>query len=261
MGSDAGRTLKVSPYRRFIADMLHFACRVPSVPVERVMNLAETMAARLRVGRQRPTWTALFVKAYGMTAREFAELRRAWLTFPYTRIYEHPYTICAVAVEREFQGEHAVLAGLVRAPENQSLMAITRYLRRLKDAPPESIGYFRRVVTMSALPRPLRRLLWWSTLNCSGHKRAKRLGTCGVSSYGQLGAEQLRPLCPLTSLLTFGPVQADGRVRVRIIYDHRVTDGAQIGRALIRLEEIMTQEIVAELNELAAAELSARRAA
>ena len=261
MASDVGRTLKVSPYRRFIADMLHFATQVPSVPVERTMNLAETAAVRMSVRRQRPTWTALFVKGYGLTARDFPELRRAWLTFPYTRIYEHPYSICAVAVERQFQGEHAVLAGLVRAPENQSLVAITQYLRRLKTAPPESIGYFRRVVTTSRWPRPIRRLLWWSTLNWSGYKRAKRLGTCGVSSYGQLGAEQLRPLCPLTSLLTFGPVAADGSVRVRIVYDHRVTDGAQIGRALARLEEIMTGEIVAELRALAAAELSVRRAA
>jgi len=256
-----GKTIKVSPYRRFIADMLHFACKVPGVPVERTMELGATAVARLRVGRHRPTWTALFVKGYGMTAREFAELRRAWLTFPYTRLYEHPYTICAVAVERRFQGEHAVLAGLVRAPENQSLLAISQYLHRLKTAPAESIGYFRRVVFTSRFPRPVRRFLWWSTLNCSGNKRAKRLGTCGVSSYGQLGAEQLRPLCPLTSLLTFGPISPEGHVRVRIIYDHRVLDGAQIGRALVRLEQILTNELVQELDALAAASVARRRAA
>jgi pyruvate/2-oxoglutarate dehydrogenase complex dihydrolipoamide acyltransferase (E2) component len=39
-------------------------------------------------------------------------------------------------------------------------------------------------------------------------------------------------------------------VNVRIIYDHRVMDGADVARALIRLEEVLNGEIVDELKRL-----------
>ncbi len=243
-----GRRIRLSPYRRFMADMLHYAMQVPAVPVERRMVLEPLAIVRKQMGEQRPSWTALFVKGFGLVAEEFAEFRRAYIKLPRPHLYEHPVSICAVAVERLHRGEHIVLAGLVRAPERQPVQAIHEYLQRLKEAPIESIGYFRRLQFTSQLPRPVRRLLWWTTLNWSGYKRAKRLGTCGVSSYGRLGSEQLRPLCPLTSLLTFGPIDEVGRVRVRIIYDHRVMDGAQVARALCRLEEQMNEQLAGELE-------------
>ena len=37
-------------------------------------------------------------------------------------------------------------------------------------------------------------------------------------------------------LLNWGPIDADGTVNVRILYDHRVMDGANVARALERLE-------------------------
>lgn len=248
MKQDRGRRIRLSPYRRFMADMLHFAMQVPVVPVERAMVLGPLAQARAAVGAGRPSWTSLFVRGFGLMAQEFAEFRRAWIKFPVPHLYEHPVSICAVAVERVHLGEHVVLAGLVRAPEHQTVHEIHAYLQRLKTAPIESIGYFRRLQFTSRLPRPIRRFLWWSTLHASGYKRAKRLGTFGLSSYGRLGAEQLRPLCPLTSLLTFGAIDPAGRVRVRIVYDHRVMDGAQVARALSRLEEIMNETLAAELT-------------
>lgn len=248
MAEIRGKRLRITPYRRFMADMLHFAMQVPAVPVERPMDLGILANARAELGPGRPSWTSLFVRAFGLMAEEFPEFRRAWLKFPVPHMYEHPVSICAVAVERVHKGEPIVLAGLVRAPEHQTVYDIHAYLQRLKTAPLESIGYFRRVYFTSRLPRPVRRLLWWTTLNVSGYKRAKRLGTFGVSSYGRLGAEQLRPLCPLTSLLTFGPIDSRGHVRVRIIYDHRVMDGAQVARALRRIEELMNSRLTQEVT-------------
>jgi pyruvate/2-oxoglutarate dehydrogenase complex dihydrolipoamide acyltransferase (E2) component len=247
MGSDRGCTLRVSPARQFVADMLHFAQKVPLVPVQRTMDLRPVLDAR-RKAAPRPSWTAIFVKALGLTAQQFPELRRAWLDWPRPRLYEHPVTICAVAVERHWEGEPVVLAGLVRAPEQQGLGDIHAYLERLKEAPVPSIGYFRRALFTSRLPRPIRYFLWWSTLNWSGYKRAKRLGTCLVSSYGKYGVEQLRPLSPLTALLTFGPVDEQGKVHVRLVYDHRVTDGAQIARALRTMEELLNTVLTSELT-------------
>ena len=73
-----------------------------------------------------------------------------------------------------------------------------------KNYPLEEIGVFRQILRFSRVPTPVRRLLWWSTLHMSGQKRAKRLGTFMLSSYGSLGAEQMHPIGPLTTLLTLG---------------------------------------------------------
>ena len=70
-----------------------------------------------------------------------------------------------------------------------------------------------------------------TTLNLSGFKRAKRLGTFTISSLGNLGVEQHHPISPLTTYLTFGPISASGEVNVKIIYDHRVMDGRTVAVA------------------------------
>ncbi len=94
----------------------------------------------------------------------------------------------------------------------------------------------------------MRRLLWWYGLNVGGHKRAKRLGTFGVSVYSGLGAESLHPLSPLTATLNYGVIGADGQVSVRIVYDHRVMDGATVARALGYLETVLNGAILEELR-------------
>jgi len=99
------------------------------------------------------------------------------------------------------------------------------------------------------VPRPLRRLLWWVGLNI-GRQRANFFGTFGVSVYSALNAESLHPLSPLTALLNWGVIDRNGRVTVRIMYDHRVMDGATIARALGRMEEILNSAILEELRSL-----------
>jgi hypothetical protein len=100
------------------------------------------------------------------------------------------------------------------------------------------------------LPRFLRRLGWWWGLNSSGARRARHFGTFAVSVYSGLGVESLHPLSPLTTVLNYGPIDTEGQVDVRLIYDHRVLDGSTIGRALIRLEEVLCGPILAELESL-----------
>ena len=41
----------------------------------------------------------------------------------------------------------------------------------------EKVGFYRMALRFSKVPGPLRRLLWWGTLNMSGLKRSKRFGT------------------------------------------------------------------------------------
>jgi hypothetical protein len=92
-------------------------------------------------------------------------------------------------------------------------------------------------------------MFWWSTLNVSGFKRAKRFGTFGLTSYGALGAESLHPISPLTTTLTFGPISPTGEVVVKLIYDHRVLDGAYIARRLRDIETNLNGAILDELRE------------
>ncbi len=60
-------------------------------------------------------------------------------------------------------------------------------------------------------------------------------------------------MSPLTSLLNYGVIERDGTVAVRIMYDHRVMDGATVARALGRMEQILNSVILDELRALPAA--------
>ena len=95
---------------------------------------------------------------------------------------------------------------------------------------------------------PLRRALWWWALNSEGYFRSRQFGTYGISVYSALGAESLHPLSPLTFVLNYGVIDEAGNVTVRIIYDHRVLDGATVARALAALEDTLNGPILAELS-------------
>src|SRR5262249_43346786 len=87
MHSPHARTLALTPPRRVIGDLVHFARRVPTVPVQRRMRLAAVAAAR-SAARPRPGWCAVFTKAYAIVAAARPELRRTYLAFPRPHLYE-----------------------------------------------------------------------------------------------------------------------------------------------------------------------------
>lgn len=240
-----GLSLPLSRPRRLICDLLHFAAGVPTVPVQRRMSLGPVVGAR-RTTAVRPPWTALFTKALAIVASEVPELRRAYCKIPWPHLYEYPTSVAAVTVERDYQGEKAVLTVRVKDPAHRTIAEIAETLRAGSVNPVGEVKDFRRSLRICGLPRPLRRLLWWVGLNI-GRQRANYFGTFAVSVYSALGAESLHPLSPLTSTLNYGVIAPDGTVDVRLIYDHRVTDGATVARALARLEEVMNTSLTAEL--------------
>jgi hypothetical protein len=252
MNEPKGHFVPISGPRRFIIDLIHFARQVPSIPVSRLINVAPLFTAR-DAHPGRPSWSLLFMKAYALVCAEHPPLRRALLNFPWPRLYEHPQTGCALAMEREYENEEGIFVGLFRAPEAQTIHQLQEGLAFYKLEPLEKIGFFRQALRMSRVPTPIRHLLWWSTLNLSGVKRAKRFGTFGLSSYGALGAESLHPISPLTTTLTYGPISPTGQVIVKLIYDHRVLDGAYIARRLQDIEAALTGAILDELRAGAAA--------
>jgi hypothetical protein len=249
MSSIKGRYFPLSLPRRWIGDLLHFAKQVPSVPVERVMDLSAIKARRARVS---VSWPALFLRAFGLTAQKHPELRQSILRYPWTRCYEHPCSVASVALEREYQGEPAVFFGQIMAPELHELTSIDKHLKRYKNEPIDKFPHFRRVIWLSRFPQFLRRFGWWISLHWIGEKRSKRLGTFGLSVYSGLGASSTHPLSPVSYLLNYGVMDERGRITVRLIYDHRIVDGALIARALATMESIFNGPILEELDSLEA---------
>ncbi len=247
MMHEQGRILRLTAARRFLLDLLHYGQKVPSVPVARTMRLGKLAEAR-KAHPLKPSWSVLFLKAHGLVGAANGPLRRCLLSFPTLRIYEHPHTIGSMAFERDYEGEPSIFVGLFRAPEGQSIEELEKALEYYRRSPVESVGFFRQALRISRLPKPLRRFLWWTSLEVSGGKRAKRLGTFGVSSYGALGAESLHPISPLTTTLTYGPIDETGRVVVKLVYDHRVLDGAEVARRLAELEATLLGPILDELR-------------
>ncbi len=244
-----GRYLPLPLPRRVMNDMLHFARQIPSVPVQRRLNVAPVVEARRQLA-DRPGWCAIFTKAYGIVTTAVPALRRAYLGFPWPRLYEHPCSVASVAIERTYDGEPGVFFAHLRGPDRQPLPDLESALRRFKEEPVETFGIFRRMLTVARLPRPIRRFMWWYGLNSSGPKRATRMGTFGVSVYSGLGAASLHPLGVLTTMINYGVIDEAGNVDVRIVYDHRVMDGGTVARALGMLEEVMNREVVDELCRL-----------
>jgi hypothetical protein len=255
MSPATGRWLRLSLPRRFIIDLVHFARLAPTVPVQRRMSLAPLLAAR-SAAVPRPSWCALFTKALGFVAAARPELRRAYLKFPWPHLYEHPVNLASIAVERQYADEDAVFFGRIASPEERSLAEIDQKLRSFKETPIDRVGSFRHALSISRWPLPVRRLIWWVGLNVFGRKRAQQMGTFGVSAYSGLGASSLHPLSPLSVTLNYGVVEADGAVDVRLVYDHRVLDGATVARALADLERVLLGDVLNELRYLRAIEVA-----
>ncbi|MDW9827600.1 hypothetical protein GOB24_08295 [Sinorhizobium meliloti] len=244
-----GRALKLSASRRLVGDLMRFSMKVPRVSVQRRMNLGPLLEARTSL-ESRPSWTALFLKGYGLLAQETPELRRAYVKFPRPQLYEYPGSIASIAHEREYEGERIVLLTTIKNPERRPIAELGSLMQTARTSPVLEVKEFRRALKIARLPGPIRWLLMWFGLNI-GRQRARRFGTFQLSVYSGLGAESLNPLTPLTSLLNYGPIDNDGSVTVRIHYDHRVMDGANVARALERFERILNGEVTAELEGLA----------
>jgi hypothetical protein len=256
MHESKGSYLPITGPRSFIIDLIHFARQVPSTPVARTVNVSALLGPRAE-HPVKPSWQVLFMKAYALVGATNPPLRRALLQFPWPRLYEHPWMNCALALERSFEGEPGVFVGTFRAPEQQTIAELQTALTWYKHQPLHEVGVYRQALRVSRAPRAIRHLLWWSTLNCSGYKRAKRFGTFGLTSYGSLGAESLHPISPLTTTLTFGPISRSGDVIIKLIYDHRVLDGAYIARRLRDIETTLHGPILDELKADAAKAKSA----
>ncbi|HND53961.1 MAG TPA: 2-oxo acid dehydrogenase subunit E2, partial [Pirellulaceae bacterium] len=62
------------------------------------------------------------------------------------------------------------------------------------------------------------------------------------------GASGLNIISPVATTINYGTFEPDGKIDVRLTYDHRVLDGATVARAMVALEEVLCNEIYLELK-------------
>jgi hypothetical protein len=244
-----GRSFAVSPFRRLVIDLMHTSQQVPTVTIERRMSLGALLEARNRC-MQKPTWTAMFMKAYALVARERPLLRTSYMSFPWPRFYEHAKNIVCVNFSQKYQGEDIVLQTQIRSPENRSLREIDGIIRQMKEQPVEQCDAFNRAMKLAWWPRPIRRFIFWATMNVFGRRRAHNLGTFGITSVAEKGAGALSILPLITSTLHYGLLDANGNLDVRLSFDHRVLDGAPAAEALPSLERTLLGEILDEVRSM-----------
>jgi hypothetical protein len=223
---------------------------VALVAIERQVPLSEVIEARRRL-QPRPSWFAVFIKAYALVAVRRAELRRSYLSFPRARLHQHACNVAHLAVSRQVDGEKVVLGIEIRHPERLPLAEIDAYIRRAQSDPVKEFADFRRVLRLARLPGPLRRLVLWAGLCASGNWRARFFGTFGITGVAALGSSLLHLLTPMTTTLTYGVFAADGSLPIRLFFDHRVLDGVLAAEALRDLESTLRGPILDELRGLA----------
>jgi hypothetical protein len=241
-----GSRHRISKSRRTIIDFMNFSKSIPFIAVERSIPF-DFLAAARRCHPQQPPWSALFAKAFALAAEEFAVLRQIYFRFPVPYFYEYEESVVSIAHELLVGGEASVLLVRIRQPDKLPLAAIRYKIDEVGGAELRQRGLYRTLAAVSYLPFFLRRPIWWIALNIPRFRK-RCVGTFVITSVGALGADLLTPMAPVTSLLTYGPLGDDGNLRVRLLFDHRVYDGATAARILARLEQILAGPIYDELS-------------
>jgi hypothetical protein len=232
--------------RALVLDLLALSARHAYFPVEQTFELSELAALRAAAPR-RISWTVLFMKAYALVAAEIPQLRQAYCRWPWPRLCECGENVAMLAINRLHDGEERLCWGRFMSPERQSLIELQHALEAYQREPVEKI--FRRQVRLSRCPSGVRRLALWLNLNFARKRRAKRLGTFSISTLaGQQTLNRFHPTL-LTTSLSFGPLDEQGRALVTLVCDHRVLDGALAARALVNLQTVLRGAIVDELRK------------
>jgi hypothetical protein len=224
------------------------AGKIPLFPVDRECQLAELAAARAAC-RQRIGWAAIFLKAYGLVVRQTPALRSWFLPGLRPRLATTEQNVATVAINRLEEGVERLCWARLDRPDERPLTDIQQFIDECGCKPLAEM--FKRQLELEMLPGWLRRTVLRWNLRSASPKRAARLGTFSLSTLAGLGADNRFHPTLCTSSLAYGPLAADGRCRVTLIADHRVVDGALVARSLMRLEELLQQELVTELRQLA----------
>ncbi len=210
MSKPRGRSIRISPFRALVIDLMTFSQRVPTVTVDRRMHLGPLVAAR-QACTPRPTWSALISKAYGIVSAREPVLRRCYMSFPWPRFFENPKTIATLNIGRRVGEESVVLHANIRSPENRTLPEIDAIVHHYMHTPVEEIDSYRRTVRVSYLPGFMRRRLMWAALNLFGRRRCHNFGTFGLTSVAGQGAGPLESRALIDHDASSWPIRRQGK--------------------------------------------------
>lgn len=234
-------------HRAMVTDLMWLHRSMPTVSQVKTFDLGELRAVRQACPR-RISWAIAFLRAYALTSIEYPSLRRTYISWPWPHLYEHPEAIGNLVVSREVNGESWLFFAPIASAESFSLDRQQGLLERYQTGPVEEV--FKNQFRLAQYPRFIRRLLW-SLRFLSPAKRIKRLGTFALTTVAGQGVTILDPRAPVTSTLTYGPMNDAGQCDVTIAYDHRVMDGKEVASILCATERIMQTRIVQEFHDLA----------
>jgi hypothetical protein len=240
-----GTVRKISMPRRLVVDLMHASRRVPFVSLQRTLDIRALLEARA-ASAQHPGWAAIFTKAFCLVAREQPVLRTLYVKWPWPHFYELPRSVAMVAIARKQDGQDCVLPQKVSAADELPLAEVDALIRHAKTADIDDVPAFKKILRVTRMPLPLRRLIWMIGHNF-GRQRANYFGSFGITSVAAYGAGELHALSPGPFILSYGVVGPDQTVDVLIRWDHRVTDAALIAKALTRLEQVLNTAIAGEL--------------
>lgn len=194
------------------------------------------------------SWSAILIKAIALVAKEWPDLRRAYMPFPWAHLYEHPHSVATVVLEREWHNAPAVFFDQIQEPEKKSLRRIDYELRVMRRSKIEALGGYRRIIRITRYPLLLRRLLWRIGLQGSGRLRAKYFGTFAINSMISRRVHTTQSTTPITLSIFYGPTRPNGEMPLQVFFDHRVIDGSSIYRIGLDIQTVLNHEILAELT-------------
>lgn len=244
-----GKIIAFPIERRIILEILHAARSIPAFPIDRHFDLSQLAEAR-RHAMPRISWTAIFLRGWGLVSHAQPVLRQLYMTLPMGYLYEYPCSVASVSVHRRNQktGQDSLIFCRVASPETKSLVEIQGYLDQSKTGDIRDV--FRDGFWSAYLPWPLRRIGWNLLMHLWGRKRAKTIGTFTISSLaGMKATNREHPLVATTSL-SYSPLDHDDHCVVTLQSDHRVLDGVKAAECLEELECHFNSTVLGELRAL-----------
>ena len=228
-------------------DVLHFHRHVPFCSHDKIFDLANLAELRSRMP-VRIAWPLLFLKAFGLVGTRYPELRQSFLPQPWSHLYQHHESVAMLAIHREIQNQPWLFWGKFSKPEETPLKDMQKRLNRYREGDVQQV--FRQQLQMLKLPKFLRRLVWSWNLHWDGNGRARRAGTCFLSTLASRDVEIQATLSFQSYNLTYGPLDEWARCRVSIAYDHRLVDGYFIAAVLNEWEATLQGAIATELETI-----------
>jgi hypothetical protein len=244
-----GKSIRLSGERKIITEVINLARKIPMAPIATEMNLTLIDNLRKQV-TPRVSWAMIMMKAYSYVANEFPFLRQVYIPWPTAHLYEHPSSVCSIALSRKIDGQERLFCARFNQPDQLYLWQLQEQYNCYRRRPIEQIKQFKHQMRFAKVPSALRKLGWSLMTGWLGRYRVNQMGTFGMSLSRFRKSVGYYHLGPLTTILGYEIDPDPARVRVTITFDHRIVDARPVIAALERLEKILLDYIRGEFETM-----------